>query len=1055
MPQTFNKPGISLHLLPEKFNPLRALPAYHTSLRQVLVYILIIFSLSYNAHAQEAVTYNLNMYNGLPSNTVYKTLVDRYGYLWIATDNGILKYNGYTLRKFDYEDGLSKIDVWDLYEDHKGRIWLSTIDRSIGYIHNDIFTSVYRQTDSISKDIYPSYLNETGDTVVFFNKIGNSTFSETICYIYDDTLHEKYITFQYNNWRELFFLFDSDIIRVSNDHVFVYDSQKCLSVEDIKLGNNILRVMTPNVNLLFLLSGVDHVRRYDNNLFFCHSTDTVVGFYNIKTNAYKKLSLYKDNKHEHLVRAFVSQNKFFALTDKNIFELDSTLDVTNIYNLNNLYNNSGSDDPEYSFFTASNFWGNILSTYNSGMKLNLKYANSFIKLNTPLTDYSFINSISDSIGYWWNKKKNILVMVKEGAIIKYYHLDKKITSVKKVVPVDEDKSILLNSRTIEWLYNDGRTEDMMKHIYYFEENGKKKRFDTVNNYQNKFLNYAVDALTIDSNTFYYLGSGHMGLSEIKLSRSTNTLHLNPIDHQRYNAVVPFKINNYIIFYTNEKVLIYNSNNGKKVFINKTQLLNNNIYKLENILIDNYDNIYFKDYNKLLMYDSRRNTFRQLLSNYNLINSFVGLTNNMLIIAGRFGVVQYRISGKNKLFLSDIYSNTKSILYNYINNIQFSKNSILLKTDKGIYIIHINSSSLTTTSYDDNKFVLTYKNNTKNINNNDTITFEQAATAADLDVIRPSGTGELNIRYKIEEDDYVNSSSGHMTLTSLKPGKYYKVSILANDNIWISSPLYVYIYVQPYWWQTTTVKRILWVLGLLALAGFVFIIILITRRVVTRANNRRNQRQELELKSIYSQINPHFIFNSLSTALYFVKKNKSKEAFDHISQFSQLLRAYIKSSRNKYISIADEVENLENYLHLQLSRFEQKFDYHIHIDNAIDPKHVKVPSLLLQPLVENALNHGIFHMEGKGLLDISFEKGKDNPDELVCKIEDNGIGRSRSKALRSELIKKADSYGTILIKELIDTFNKYEKITIHIEYIDKQTPETGTIVIVRIKNYQNA
>ena len=163
-----------------------------------------------------------------------------------------------------------------------------------------------------------------------------------------------------------------------------------------------------------------------------------------------------------------------------------------------------------------------------------------------------------------------------------------------------------------------------------------------------------------------------------------------------------------------------------------------------------------------------------------------------------------------------------------------------------------------------------------------------------------------------------------------------------------------------------------------------------------------------------------------------------------------MRAYLKSSQDRYITIADEIEMLRNYIDLQRTRFEGKFDFTIEIDNKLPVRDIKIPSLLLQPLVENAINHGLFHKGEGGLLQLKFMQGSSN-DELICIIEDNGIGRERSKEINKNNTARGESYGTKLTRQLIDVYKEFEKINIYLEYIDKQAPETGTIVKLTIKN----
>jgi len=191
---------------------------------------------------------------------------------------------------------------------------------------------------------------------------------------------------------------------------------------------------------------------------------------------------------------------------------------------------------------------------------------------------------------------------------------------------------------------------------------------------------------------------------------------------------------------------------------------------------------------------------------------------------------------------------------------------------------------------------------------------------------------------------------------------------------------------------------------------------------------------------------------LGSALLLIQKKNMDGAYIHISKFSRLLRAYIKSARNKYITLEEEINNLRTYTDLQQTRFKDKFDVEIIVDADLNVKHVKIPTLLLQPIVENAINHGLFHKKEQGHLKIEFRMDE-LKNEIVCIIDDNGIGRKQAKLIKEQSAIKEESYGDQLIKDLIAIFNKYEKTNIQINYIDKESPLTGTIVELRIRNYQ--
>jgi LytS/YehU family sensor histidine kinase len=208
--------------------------------------------------------------------------------------------------------------------------------------------------------------------------------------------------------------------------------------------------------------------------------------------------------------------------------------------------------------------------------------------------------------------------------------------------------------------------------------------------------------------------------------------------------------------------------------------------------------------------------------------------------------------------------------------------------------------------------------------------------------------------------------------------------------------------------------------------------------------------DLELRAIHAQINPHFIFNTLSTALYFISRREYDNAYGHVNKFSHLLRSYLKSSHDRYVLLSEEIDMLKRYVDLQQTRFEEKFDFELNVDNKIPVNNIQIPSLLLQPLVENAINHGLFHRKDKGLLKLSFGQGTTS-DHLIVIIDDNGIGRAEAMRLKQESAADKESYGSQLTQKLMDIFRRYEAMDIEIQYIDKELPQTGTIVRLMIGN----
>ena len=208
--------------------------------------------------------------------------------------------------------------------------------------------------------------------------------------------------------------------------------------------------------------------------------------------------------------------------------------------------------------------------------------------------------------------------------------------------------------------------------------------------------------------------------------------------------------------------------------------------------------------------------------------------------------------------------------------------------------------------------------------------------------------------------------------------------------------------------------------------------------------------ELELQALQAQLNPHFIFNSLGAIQYFIKTNEKEKADAYLTSFARLMRLFLESSKNKYITLAEEIEMLRLYIQLEQLRFKNSFTASITLDPELDPAQIYIPSLLLQPFIENAINHGLFHKEGPGNLALDFSPMED--EGLLVTLEDNGIGREKAQEIKKRSVLNYKSRAMQIIDERREVLSKVEDYHIDIEIKDLYHPNknaAGTKVIIKI------
>lgn len=250
-------------------------------------------------------------------------------------------------------------------------------------------------------------------------------------------------------------------------------------------------------------------------------------------------------------------------------------------------------------------------------------------------------------------------------------------------------------------------------------------------------------------------------------------------------------------------------------------------------------------------------------------------------------------------------------------------------------------------------------------------------------------------------------------------------------------------------QATVFRQKLIIYGLLLIIA---IIIVTSYFIYKNAQASKIANQMLALKSLRSQMNPHFIFNALNSVNQFVAKNDERTTNKFLSDFSRLMRLVMENSQEDFIPLHKEQEIISLYLKLEHYRFRDKFDYTITIDENVNAETVEIPPMLIQPYIENAVWHGLRYKDTKGHLQLTMRKISDG---LQVEITDDGIGRKKSAQLKTENQKKQNSTGLKNIEQRLAIINKVYKAgyTVSIEDVNK-ADETGTRVVINVPEHKN-
>ena len=927
---------------------------------------------------------------GLASIFTTSLIQDKEGFIWISTGNGVNRFDGKKFQTFSVEDGLSDNAITALREDSKGRIWFFGSNGSVSYWYKD---KIYNQnSDTILKKIKDRFffydLFEDREGKIWFKSItGYSILDKGKVY---RTEHE------FNNNTSLVFNGKSGQIILMPEEPFCarYDS---LGIYPIKLRFKILNY--------------GYWRFKDESVLFAAREGIVW-----QKDTIQKLILPAKGLFEKMDYCFMSLAKDSILWISSqgqglyCFNLKDPLAEPVIYFKNKVISYVFEDN-------EGNIWFNL---QNDGLYMIPGAAKKTIVYNEKNI------LINNQCGV--HKRDNgDLIVVNKGNLLnrisnhKSYKLDiPEITDepTKEVTGILSRKDDIWIG-TYSGLFHQNKTTGCSHFIMYKDSaNSPVKRTNAIFDLtlgrdkiyfinHSKILEYPINCKGNSTHCANVIQRENTWIFSIYLDRSNriwygtksglhslkNTEHF---DHTKENILFCKRVNS--IGETEDSVMVF-ATHGFGIIFYKNGKIINNITKANG------------------------------LSNNNC--GKISIHKNRIYVSTPDGVSVLNYS-KGKV-LSFQYLNTGNYLpSNDVNDVYIDDMDITVATMEGLAIIQhasldnikppIPFLKITEVKVMDSILsleggtVLTHNKNSLKINFIG-INFQQPE--------------EVNYRYRLKNNKpWETTNNTEIEFASLQPGKYiFQLQARVRDGDW--SPIKSFAFtITPPFWKT-------WWFILIIILISLFLIAMATLYRIKQINKRNKMKLytiTAELQALRSQMNPHFVFNALNSIQDFVLNNQKKEASIYLSDFALLMRMTLENAQREHLPLSEELVFLTKYVEMEQLRFDNLFQFRVEVGEAINTSECEFPSMLLQPFIENAIQHGLNGRQN-GILLLSFYK---KATDLFCIIEDNGCGREKANLQKHSGHKSA---AMEIIRLRIDKYNSEGSFKI-VMTIDDLTDATG-------------
>lgn len=430
---------------------------------------------------------------------------------------------------------------------------------------------------------------------------------------------------------------------------------------------------------------------------------------------------------------------------------------------------------------------------------------------------------------------------------------------------------------------------------------------------------------------------------------------------------------------------------------------------------------------------------------NMVNAFVQDSNRLWVATNQgVGALHFHQEG----YSIESYTRADGLPSNEIRSILKQGDSLWLATEAGITCLPLGNTAkpppppVYITG-------ITAGGKSRSLSENIELSYSENDVQFDWTGISFGNPNKRSYKFQLQgQDREWRETSNRSILYADLPAGSYTFQVIAYHN-GVSSPISarVSFFISAPFWQR-------WWFLLLCGSALVLLAVQIIHWV-TRSLNRRSDLKrkiaEAKLSALQSQMNPHFIFNAMNSIQSFVIRSQPKEAYEYLAKFASLIRMNLASSRKGKISLEQEIESLELYLELEALRFDEKLQYHFDLGGITSPKSfIKLPTMLIQPLIENAILHGIMPKQEGGNL---WVKIREIPKALEVEVSDDGVGLEAAQAKVANRPKKRKSEGLNLIRErlqLLDhTNSNLAKLEIKPRMSGNSKLPNGTIVQLTI------